>query len=48
VRRKHGRSALREHCRRALELSPEKQTPHLLEEALTWHTRCLRTGTTRM
>ncbi|HYG67867.1 MAG TPA: acetyl-CoA hydrolase/transferase C-terminal domain-containing protein, partial [Anaeromyxobacteraceae bacterium] len=39
------RPALREYYRRALELSPGKQTPHLLEEAFAWHTRYLRTGT---
>jgi succinyl-CoA:acetate CoA-transferase len=37
--------ALWEYFRRALELSPGKQTPHLLEEAFSWHTRYLRTGT---
>ncbi|HYG67378.1 MAG TPA: acetyl-CoA hydrolase/transferase C-terminal domain-containing protein, partial [Anaeromyxobacteraceae bacterium] len=39
------RPALREYYRRALELSPGKHTPHLLEEAFAWHTRYLRTGT---
>ena len=38
------RPALREYYHRALEMSPGKQTPHLLEEALGWHTRYLRTG----
>ena len=39
------RPALREYYRRALELSPGKQTPHLLEEVFEWHTRYLRKGT---
>jgi succinyl-CoA:acetate CoA-transferase len=38
------RPALREYYRKAMELSPGKQTPHLLEEALGWHVRYLRTG----
>lgn len=37
--------ALREYSRRALELSPGKHTPHLLEEVFGWHIRYLRTGT---
>jgi succinyl-CoA:acetate CoA-transferase len=41
------RPALREYARRALELSPGKHTPHLLDESLSWHTRYLRTGTMR-
>jgi succinyl-CoA:acetate CoA-transferase len=36
--------ALREYYRRSLEFSPSKQTPHLLEEAFSWHLRYLRTG----
>jgi succinyl-CoA:acetate CoA-transferase len=36
---------LREYHRRGLELSPGKQTPHLIEEAFNWHMRYLRTGT---
>jgi succinyl-CoA:acetate CoA-transferase len=36
--------ALWEYYRRALELSPGRHTPHLLEEAFSWHTRYLRTG----
>ena len=36
---------LREYFRRGLELSPGKQTPHLLDEAFSWHMRYLRTGT---
>lgn len=38
------RPALREYYRRALEMSPGKQTPHLLEEAFSWHLRYQRTG----
>ena len=38
------RPGLREYFRRALQLSPGKQTPHLLEEAFSWHVRYLRTG----
>ena len=37
--------ALTEYYRRALEHSPGKQTPHLLEEAFGWHLRYLRNGT---
>ena len=33
------RPGLREYFRRALQLSPGKQTPHLLEEAFSWHVR---------
>ncbi|HEY3452803.1 MAG TPA: acetyl-CoA hydrolase/transferase family protein [Myxococcales bacterium] len=36
--------ALKEYYHRALQLSPGKQTPHLLEEAFAWHLRYLRTG----
>jgi len=36
------RPALRDYYARALELSPGKQTPHLLEEAFSWHLRALR------
>jgi len=36
--------ALTEYYRRALEHSPGKQTPHLLEEAFSWHLRYLRNG----
>ncbi|HEX2913829.1 MAG TPA: acetyl-CoA hydrolase/transferase family protein [Chloroflexia bacterium] len=39
------RPALREYYRRALNMSPGKHTPHLLEEAFSWHTRYERTGT---
>ena len=38
------RPALREYFRRALELSPGKQTPHLLDESLGWHQRFIRRG----
>lgn len=38
------RPALREYFHRALELSPGKQTPHLLQEAFSWHLRYLNTG----
>ena len=38
------RPALREYFRRARELSPGKQTPHLLEEAFSWHVKYLRHG----
>lgn len=38
------RPALREYYRRGLELSPGKQTPHLLEDAFGWHIRYLHTG----
>jgi succinyl-CoA:acetate CoA-transferase len=37
--------ALLEYYHRALELSPGRHTPHLLEDALGWHVRYLRTGT---
>ncbi len=39
------RPALRDYYRRALQESKGKHTPHLLEEALSWHLRYLRTGT---
>ena len=42
------RPALREYVRRALDVSPGKQTPHVLEEALSWHVRYQRTGTMRV
>ena len=35
---------LREYYRKAMELSPGKHTPHMLEEVFGWHTRYLRTG----
>jgi succinyl-CoA:acetate CoA-transferase len=40
----HFRPALNDYYKRALDHSPGKQTPHLLEEALSWHTRYLRSG----
>jgi succinyl-CoA:acetate CoA-transferase len=36
--------ALSDYYRRALDLSPGKHTPHLLEEAFSWHLRYLQTG----
>jgi succinyl-CoA:acetate CoA-transferase len=42
------RPALREYYRRALELSPGRQTPHLLDEALSWHSRFVKTGTMQL
>ncbi|MGO9271691.1 MAG: acetyl-CoA hydrolase/transferase family protein [Terriglobia bacterium] len=39
------RPALQDYYRRALDLSPGKHTPHLLEEAFAWHLRYLHTGT---
>ncbi len=41
------RPALMEYCRRALDLSPGKQTPHLLKEAFGWHLNFDRTGSMR-
>ena len=38
------RPALSDYFERALAGSPGKHTPHLLEEALSWHGRYLRTG----
>ncbi len=38
------RPALQEYYQRALNMSPGKQTPHLLEEAFSWHTRFLATN----
>jgi succinyl-CoA:acetate CoA-transferase len=40
----HFKPALNDYYKRALEHSPGKQTPHLLEEAFSWHLRYLRTG----
>jgi succinyl-CoA:acetate CoA-transferase len=40
----HFRPALMDYYKRALERSPGKQTPHLLDEALGWHSRYLREG----
>jgi len=39
------REALLDYFNRALAGAPGKHTPHLLEEALTWHTHFLRYGT---
>jgi succinyl-CoA:acetate CoA-transferase len=41
------RDQLREYYRYALNSSPGKHTPHILEEALGWHQRYLRTGSMR-
>jgi succinyl-CoA:acetate CoA-transferase len=38
------RPALREYVRRALDSGCGRQTPHLLDEALSWHSRYVRTG----
>ena len=40
----HFKPALADYYKRALDHSPGKQTPHLLEEALSWHVRYLRNG----
>jgi len=40
----HFKPALADYYKRALDHSPGKQTPHLLEEALSWHLRYLRQG----
>ncbi|UCV03177.1 acetyl-CoA hydrolase/transferase family protein [Dechloromonas denitrificans] len=40
----HFKPALSDYYKRALDHSPGKQTPHLLEEALSWHLRYLRQG----
>jgi len=39
------RPGLRDYCRRARELSPGKQTPHLLADAFKWHLRYQSSGT---
>ena len=39
------REQLRGYYQHALEASPGKHTPHVLEEAFSWHTRFQRTGT---
>jgi len=41
------RAQLADYFDRALRLSPGKHTPHLLEEALSFHVRYLQTGTMR-
>ena len=40
----HFRPALMDYYKRSLDLSPGKQTPHLLDEALSWHLNYLRSG----
>ncbi|SCY97279.1 Acetyl-CoA hydrolase/transferase C-terminal domain-containing protein [Microvirga guangxiensis] len=40
----HFRPALQEYFQRALKDAPGRHTPHLLDEALSWHTRYLRHG----
>ncbi|MBB4038604.1 succinyl-CoA:acetate CoA-transferase [Microvirga flocculans] len=40
----HFRPALEDYYRRALRESPGRHTPHLLDEALSWHSRYLKTG----
>lgn len=40
----HFKPALSDYYKRALDQSPGKQTPHLLDEALSWHLRYLRSG----
>jgi succinyl-CoA:acetate CoA-transferase len=39
------RPMLQEYYRAALNASPGKHTPHILEEAFGWHQRFQRTGT---
>jgi succinyl-CoA:acetate CoA-transferase len=41
------RPMLKDYYFRALNHSPGKHTPHLIEEAFSWHTRFLRTGSMR-
>ncbi len=41
------RPALQDYLDRATATGPGKHTPHLLDEALSWHARYLRTGTMR-
>jgi len=38
---------LKDYYFRALNHSPGKHTPHLIEEAFSWHTRYMRTGSMR-
>jgi succinyl-CoA:acetate CoA-transferase len=40
----HFKPALMDYYKRSLEHSPGKQTPHLLDEALSWHLNFLRSG----
>jgi succinyl-CoA:acetate CoA-transferase len=42
------RAELLDYFERALATSPGKHTPHLLDEALSWHTRFLRYGAMRV
>ena len=39
------RDALQDYFDRALVNAPGQHTPHLLDEALSWHTRYLKNGT---
>jgi len=39
------RAALQDYLDRATATSPGKHTPHLIEQALSWHSRYLQTGT---
>jgi succinyl-CoA:acetate CoA-transferase len=41
------RPMLQDYFDRASATAPGKHTPHLIEEALSWHTRYLRHGTMR-
>lgn len=41
----HFKPGLMDYHKRSLEHSPGKQTPHLLDEALSWHLNYLRRGT---
>lgn len=38
------KGAMRDYYHRALDSSPGKQTPHLMDEVLSWHLRYMRTG----
>ena len=42
------RPALKDYYFRALNHSPGKHTPHLIEEAFSWHTRFMRTGSMKV
>ena len=39
------RPALQDYFERAVREAPGRHTPHLLDEALSWHARYLRHGT---
>jgi succinyl-CoA:acetate CoA-transferase len=41
----HFRPALEDYYQRALKDAPGRHTPHLMDEALSWHARYLRQGT---